>query len=298
MRQRKERGAALVLVLLVTAAMAALIAEIISTVHGQANRTANLVAGQQAAVAAASGIEFAANYLKTLDQNYTYLETGYWAAPVEGVNIEIFVEDESGKLQANSIVFPNGEINEEAYSSLRALLKTIGMEPSLSEALADWLDMDDLMRPGGAESVYYGKLPAPYAAKNGKLDTVGELSLVKGFDSDMASGLGRHLTVYSDGLVNINTASREVITSLSEEITGEMADRLIERRAEKPFRNTSDIGAISGFETLVFELQGRIKVKSDIFRIRTRASSEGVVREAEAVVRTGGTKKVLYWRAR
>lgn len=297
MRPKGERGAALVLVLLVTAAMAALIAEIISTVHGQATRTTNLVAGQQASVAAASAVEFTRNYLKTLDQDYTYLETDFWAAPIEGIDVRIFVEDESGKLQANSIVFSNGEINEEAYSSLRMLLKREGMEPSLSDALADWLDMDDTTRPGGAEASYYTRLPAPYGAKNGKLDTIGELSLVKGFDSDTASMLGRHLTVYTDGLVNINTASRDVIMSLSEEITQDMAERLIKRRSEKPFKQTLEIGQISGFDTLVFGLQGRIKVQSDIFRIRTRASLDGVVKEAEAVVRTGN-KKVLYWRAR
>lgn len=297
MRPLSERGAALVLVLLVTAAMAALIAGIISTVHGQATRTTNLVAGQQASVAAASGVEFAANYLKTLDEDHTYLETGFWAAPVDGIIIEIFVEDESGKLQANSIVFPNGDVDEQAYSSLRILLEKNGLEPSLSDALADWLDTDDVTRAGGAESSHYAKLPAPYGAKNGKLDTLGELALIKGFDSEMAARLGKHLTVYSDGLVNINTASREVIMSLSGDITQTMADSVIERRSEKPFRDSSEIGELSGFETLVFDLQGRIKVKSDIFRIRTRASLDGVVKEAEAVVKTGD-KKVLYWRAR
>lgn len=287
------------LVLLVTAAMTALIAEIISTVHGQATRTTNLVAAQKAAVAAQGGVELAASYLKTLDQGYTYLEKNSWAAPVEGAALEVHVEDESGKLLANSIVFPNGELNETAYSSMKTLLKKLGMEPELADTLADWLDMDDLARPGGAEAAtFYNRLPQPYAPKNGNLDTIEETALIKGFDAPMAGRLVPFLTVYTDGLVNINTAPKEVLMSLSDEITPEMADRLIERRSAMPFTQTSDIRNLGGFETLALSLQGRIKVKSDVFRIRARAVSEGVVREVEAVVKTGDNRKIYYWRAR
>lgn len=294
-----NRGAALVLVLLITAAMTAMIAEIISTVHGQLNRTSNFIEGQKAAQAAQGGVELALRYLETLSKVYTVLEKESFAAPVDDMLLEVSVEDESGKLQANSIIFPNGEVNEAAYASYRSLLGSLGMELSLSETLADWLDMDDTTRSRGAEGQgYYNKLAVPYAPKNGRLDTIGELALVKGYERGGVERLGRFLTVYSDGLVNINTAPKEVLMALSEEITPEMAVKLIERRNEKPFADPSDIRAVGGFETLVFSLQGRIKVKSDIFRVRSRAVSKGVVREVEAVVRTGGSKKILYWRAR
>lgn len=294
-----HRGAALVLVLLITAAMTAMIVEIISTVHGQLNRTSNFIEGQKAAQAAEGGVELALRYFDTLSRDHTYLGNGSFAAPLEGMLLEVTVEDESGKLQANSIIFPNGEVNEAAYGSYRSLLGTLGMELSLSETLADWLDMDDTARSGGAESQgYYSKLPEPYAPKNGRLDTIGEMELIKGYERRTIDRLGKFLTVYSDGLVNINTAPKEVLMALSEEITPEMAERLIERREERPFADASGIRAVNGFETLVFSLQGRIKVKSDIFRVRSRAVSKGVVREVEAVVRTGGSKKILYWRAR
>lgn len=293
-----ERGAALVLVLLVVAAMAALAAEVIATVHGQASRTENLETSQRAEAAVEAGVALARRYLGGLDPAYTYLEKESWAAPVDGMLIEVEVEDESGKLLANSIVFPNGEINEEAYSSFEAVLRLIGMDTSLAPALADWLDADDLPRAYGAEAAYYGRLPDPYAPRNARLATTGEMALVKGCDAASAGRLGRHLTVYSDGLVNLNTATREVILSLSDEITTDMADSLIERRSIKPFRHSSEIREVSGFETLGFSLQGRVKVKSDTFRIRAKASSGGVLRQAEAVVRTGAADRILYWRAR
>ena len=293
-----QRGAALIIALLVTAAMTAIIVEIISTVHGHVDRTSAFIEGQKAAVAAEGGVELARKYLETLGKDYTYLDKGSFAAPIDGVVLEVSVEDESGKLQINSVVFPNGEVNEAAYSSYKALLSTASLESSASEALADWLDMDDIARPNGAEGRFYAALREPYGPKNGKLDTIGELALVKGYGAAASVQLARYLTTYSDGLVNINTAPKEVLMALSEEITPEMAEKLIERRKRKPFSNASDIREIKGFDTLVFSLQGRIKVKSDIFRVRTRAISGGVAREVEAVVSTGNPKRVLYWRAR
>src|SRR3972149_634982 len=107
-----QRGAALVLVLRTPAAMAAMIAEIISTVHGQLNRTSNFIEGQKAAQAAEGGIELALRYLNTLSKDYTFLGKESLAAPVDDMLLEVSVEDEAGKVQANSIIFPNGEVND------------------------------------------------------------------------------------------------------------------------------------------------------------------------------------------
>jgi len=293
-----NRGAALVLVLLVTAAMTAMIAEIIAAVHGQASRTSNFIEGQKAALAAEGGFELGVKYLSSLGGSYTHLPQNGFTMPVDGMLLEVIFEDESGKFLANSIVYPNGEVNEAAKASYESILSSAGMDAALSGTLADWLDLDDSERPDGAEAPYYNRLGDPYAPKNGRLDTVGELSLVKGYGRAAAERLVGFLTVYSDGLVNINTAPGEVIMALSEEITPEMAGKLMERRQERPFADASEIRSVKGFEMLVFSLQGRIKVKSDIFRIRSRATSEGAVREVEAVVRTGKNGKVLYWRAR
>lgn len=294
-----QRGAALLLVLLITAAMTALVAEVISAVHFQAGRTSNFIDGQKAALASEDGIELARRHIEGLSKDYTYLGSGTWAASADGGTLELAVEDESGKLPVNSVVFPNGEINEAGYGSYRLLLGHLGLDKALSEPLADWLDMDDTERQGGAEGPgFYGRLNPPYDAKNGRLDTAGELALIKGYSDDMAERLAHFVSVYSDGLVNINTAPKEVLLSLSERITPEMAARLIERRDKRPFRHTSEIREVDGFDELVFSLQGRIKVKSDTFRIFSKASSNGAIRETEAVVRTGAGSRILYWRER
>lgn len=293
-----QKGSALVIALVVTAVMAAVIVEIISVVHGQASRTSAFIEGRKAAVVAEGGVEIAKRYLATLPKGYTHLDKSSFVMTVDGIALEASVEDESGKIQVNSLVFPNGEVDERAYSSIRSLFSSATVEPSATDALADWLDIDGTSRPGGAEAGYYTRLADAYSPKNGHLDTLGELALVKGIGAKPMESLTKFLTVYTDGLVNINTAPKEVIMALSDEITPSMADGLIERRSEKPFSDTAGVRGVKGFETLGFGLQGRIKVKSDIFRVRTRAISEGVAKEVEAVVRLGKPGEVLYWRAR
>lgn len=58
----------------------------------------------------------------------------------------------------------------------------------LLDALLDWLDEDDETRPGGAETEYYSLLEPGYHAKNGRLDTLEELLLVKGWSAALLYG--------------------------------------------------------------------------------------------------------------
>jgi type II secretory pathway component PulK len=60
------------------------------------------------------------------------------------------------------------------------LLNLPNMTPEIAAAMLDWLDSDDSPRTDGAESEYYLALTPPYSPKNGPLDTLDELLLVRG----------------------------------------------------------------------------------------------------------------------
>lgn len=70
------------------------------------------------------------------------------------------------------------------------LLMDLGLEntPELIAALLDWLDEDSETRASGAEDDYYINLEPGYYAKNGPLDTVEELLLVKGWTAAVLYG--------------------------------------------------------------------------------------------------------------
>ncbi len=99
--------------------------------------------------------------------------------------------------------------------------------PSLIDCFADWVDQSDEHRLNGAESDDAFYQEKGYKVKNGPLDTVDELLLIKGFtpaivyggppihkDDEPMTGIASLLTTYGDGKVNVNTASREVLLTL------------------------------------------------------------------------------------
>jgi hypothetical protein len=62
------------------------------------------------------------------------------------------------------------------------------MTEDVADAILDWLDADDEPRELGAEIDYYSGLSPAYAPKNGPLDTVEELLLVRGVTPQLLFG--------------------------------------------------------------------------------------------------------------
>lgn len=78
---------------------------------------------------------------------------------------------------------------EGADNLARSLLLALpGMTEEVADSILDYLDDDDEPRAYGAESEYYLSLPSPYEPKNGPLDSVEELLLVKGVTPWMLFG--------------------------------------------------------------------------------------------------------------
>lgn len=85
--------------------------------------------------------------------------------------------------------------------------------PALVDAVLDWRDQDDIVRPDGAEAAWYrerGRAPP----RNGPLADVAELSLVRGFDDSVLSRVRPLLTTYGDGRINPTLAAADVIAGL------------------------------------------------------------------------------------
>lgn len=87
-------------------------------------------------------------------------------------------------------------------------------------ALVDWLDANDeenIPGGGGTESGSYGIKQTPYYAADQKLTSVGELKFIQGYTESIISTLKPFVTVLpvDNARINLNTASVEVIASLS-----------------------------------------------------------------------------------
>ncbi len=95
------------------------------------------------------------------------------------------VEDESSKLNLNTLMFAE----KQRKGSGRTLLMALpGMTEDIADAILDYIDEDSDQRELGAESDFYTSLTPAYACKNGPLETVDELLLVKGVTPELFYG--------------------------------------------------------------------------------------------------------------
>jgi type II secretory pathway component PulK len=83
--------------------------------------------------------------------------------------------DEAGKININT-------------ATQEMLEKLPGMTEELAAALIDWRDGNSDVTTNGAEDEYYLLLDEPYTAKNGSLESIDELLLVKGFTRQIIYG--------------------------------------------------------------------------------------------------------------
>jgi general secretion pathway protein K len=141
--------------------------------------------------------------------------------PYGGGHYSYRITDEAARLNVNYAT------TAASLLTLDRLLQSLGIEKIerdiISDSLQDWRDSNDSYRLNGAESDdYYLKLPVPYRARNGNLQSINELLQIKGITPAIfrgtaeRAGLAEFVTVSTPnpGAVNINTASRTVLAAL------------------------------------------------------------------------------------
>jgi general secretion pathway protein K len=164
---------------------------------------------------------------------------------------EIRVMSEAGKININLV----------SESLLRKIIGNLGLEREQRDiavdSIMDWRDPDDLHRINGAENDYYQSLKEPYYCKNGSLDSIEELILVRGVTSDLfngrsvkpkeegskggSPGLKDIFSIYSPmGQIDINSAAPAALRAVLG-IPTEIARRTVKAREEKSFENQPDL---------------------------------------------------------
>ena len=101
--------------------------------------------------------------------------------------------DESSKINLNTLLYADAiaEINPlyAAGNGRDILMSLPEMTEEIADSILDWLDTDDDVRDFGTESSYYTSEDPPYECKNGPLDSLDELLLVRGVTPRMLFGL-------------------------------------------------------------------------------------------------------------
>lgn len=284
----EQDGVALLLALLFVTLLSVLVVEFCYETEVEASLVTNDEADFEAYIAAksavAAGMGLLAEDLADIDnvgsaQSDSPLDP--WAMPTapETINsgmMKCSIDDECGKLNLNALFFrdPDGNVqeNELPVRALEAFLEMrvagLGLDDNPIDAIRDWLDPDeDVQGDGGAESEYYSALEIPYPCKNGPMDSVDELLLIRGVTPELFFGIAKqqdtqmppeeewlplteYLTVHGDpgGRINVNTAEPELLDALFD--VWELADpaqveTIMERRANQdPFEDVAELAGL------------------------------------------------------
>ncbi len=318
--RRCDAGIALLVTLLALVLVMALVWEIFHTGTRAAQRGAYGRDSIRASLLADAGIQAAKAILredgKKNDGFDSFLDIWALAQPpfeLGDGTITLTIEDEDRKIDINKLVGPN-RIAPDSHNLpvFRRLLELLGIDPSVADAVVDWMDVDESPSGvGGAESSYYTSLRFPYKCKNDFFDTVQELRLVRGVTPEVFEKLRPYVTVNSSGKVNINTAPKAVLMALSAgqgetyagEIDEKTADALIAYRQDHPFRNTNtlkaDLQAASPLLGNIYMTWFRnlIDIQSQYFHVRSMGDVGGTQRTIDTVgMRAGTVRQWRYWR--
>ncbi len=114
------------------------------------------------------------------------------------------LENEATRLNTNALLW--AELQAEGGGQ-QLLMGLPGMTEDIADAILDWLDDDDEIREYGAELEYYSGLDPPYAPRNGPLETVEELLLVRGVTPDLLFGRD----INRNGMIDAHEESAPIV---------------------------------------------------------------------------------------
>jgi general secretion pathway protein K len=325
-RFHPQRGVALIIVLWVMMVLSLLITGFAFRMHVETQVASFGRKELKAEMLARSGIEIARMQL-ILDQS-SPTNSGFDALNQEwATNDELYVDHQLGEGKFNVTVIDEESklpINRLTQEQLKRLMDVLGLDPLdgdvIVDSILDWIDQDDLHRLNGAESDYYESLSPPYSCKDGPLDRVEELLLIRDVTKEIYSGqpaeedeparpgLGDLVTTLSTGQVNVNTATPAVLQALLG-LDESQVSVIINRRDggdgvpgtedDQPFRSVGEfVAQLGALPAAVQQQLGQLlTVESAYFTVKSTGEVGGVKRTVIAVLQREGTEiRTVTWK--
>jgi general secretion pathway protein K len=334
---------ALVLTILIVTLVAIVVLELNYLMRVEVHASANFRDGVRSYYLAKSGVTvvkelFARNLQEFEELKNTLLAGGTHTLPIGEGTVTVRVIDETGKINVNALVLETSTSQPAAGARLplgqqnvrqgdaqavspwiqiaQDLFQRLGIDATLVGAIIDWLDSDDIATgSGGAESSYYRGLEKPYTARNGPMETIAELRLIRGFTDEVLLKLGAKrvggivdpaTNLYLTALpqpqgggwrVNLNTAPPAILTSLTRDV-GQFADAIVRQRTQHRIEKITDLQqlGISGEALEDFQRLGTLT--SQYFAVEARGTVGDMVKQITSLLQTGGDQaaQILSWR--
>lgn len=255
---RRERGVALITVLLVVAIVTVVSAAMVARQQLSIRASSNQLQARQAWHYALGGEALAQAMLARDLRTGETGETGAngeaaaldhllepWAQPLPAFEIDqgeilVRIEDLAGRFNLNDLL-RDQQPNPAAVEQFRRLLLRLQISAPYAERLVDWLDPDQ--QPSGeygAEDNAYLALDPPYRNAGRRLHDLSELRLLLDMRDEDFQRLAPYVVALPPNVpLNVNTASAMVLSSLSDNVSLGAAESLVELRRVAPFRNSA-----------------------------------------------------------
>ena len=285
------RGAAVILAML----LAALAAAIAVTLFSDQQRWTRAVLQRrdqvQAQALVIAGVQWAQQILHADGRVKPVDHLGEaWAAalppiPLENGEIRGAISDATARLNVNAL---GGAADDVERERIERLFAQRGGPVNAVDAIADWIDADAVVRPGGAEDAAYGEQPVPGLAANAPVVRVAELSAVLGVSLPSLTAVSPFLAALPAGTpLNVNTAPPEVLAALFKDARSDAVAALVAARAQRAFSSVADFRSrLPAGLTLSGETS--LAVRSDFFYVSVEARQGTTIARARALVRRGG----------
>jgi general secretion pathway protein K len=205
------------------------------------------------------------------------------------------VEDVNSRYNLRNVVSGEGDIVPEELLALKRLCENAGLSPALADGLAQSLRQATLavLSVQSADPAVLAKMGGEGVRQKAPLmpQTFDQLRWL-GLDAGTLERLRPYLTILPVGtLVNVNTAPREVIAAVVDNLDLARASRLVQTRQRNAFKTTDELRATLGAGNWNF---ARLSVSSDYFEIRGRLRLDNsVIEQRHLVQRTGGSEVIV-----
>ncbi len=290
--QHAQRGVALIMVIFMVALLTAMTIGFVVLARNENLQARHQFETTAARYAAEAGIARAIFEMDNPILENKWVPDGReYSMQFEGTEIQISLEDETGKV----------DINAADITVLKKIFELAGVEMQqaieLADAVIDWRDQDDLVSVNGAEDRDYEAAGLDYGAGDTSFRLTSEIQQVLGMDYDIYKKIEPWITIYTgSGMPNPAFAPPELL-QLFEGISPEMALQLIEqRRRLSPTDPAAAALTLPGGQSLLAGGGG------GVYTVRSKATMpNGMWSELHATIRSGGATQtrpytVLRWR--
>jgi general secretion pathway protein K len=241
-----------VLVLWLMVLLGAVAASVVATTRTQSNALVNARARVVARYAAESGLVAGTTLLErrlagayTAEQQLVALTdierelAGLREVTLGNAHFGVAVVNLNARLDLN-------EAEPATLIGLFSRFVPLSNARAVVDALQDWRDPDDLVRPFGAEKEAYDRAGSPFVPSNAPLRRPEELRRVRGVTDSLAAAIAPYVTVDGDMSIDVNSASETVLAAIPG--IGPAGARTIvsRRRQGGVFESVSEVQSLLG----------------------------------------------------